>query len=273
MTMSALRWILLALGVLFFVGLSLREWRRSHQATRAAPLPGTRTDPVIEGLAGLTAAPAARGGPARIPDGGRRLPVVEWSAANDDEPDESAAPARAPDARQRGEFEPTPIYSSSAVIIEQPALRIDWPPEATRRILSLRVVPARMDRLAGRAVRLALSASGFRHGPFSIYHLPGPDGRVLISAANLSQPGVLDPQRIDGQRLFGLNLFTVVPGPLEPSAALQRLLEVATTLAGRIDGCVQDERGQAVELAEIAMLQERLLGQTQRLAGGAEKPH
>ncbi|HEX9138467.1 MAG TPA: cell division protein ZipA C-terminal FtsZ-binding domain-containing protein [Steroidobacteraceae bacterium] len=271
--MSALRWILLALGVLFFVGLSLREWRRSHQATRAAQLPGTRTDPVIDDLPGLTAVPAARSGQAQIPDGGRRLPVVDWSTATDDESADPASPANAPDARQRRDFEPTPVYSSSAVIIDQPALRIDWPPEATRRILSLRVVPARMDRLAGRAVRLALSASGFRHGPFSIYHLPGPDGRVLISAANLSQPGVLDPQRIDGQRLFGLNLFTVVPGPLEPSAALKRLLEVATTLAGRIDGQVQDERGQAVELAEIAILQERLLGQTQRLGGGAEKPH
>jgi len=234
---------------------------------------GTRTDPVIDELLGLATAPAARSGKAQIPDGGRRLPVLDWSTASGDEPDESASPTSAPDPKQHRDFEPTPVYSSSAVIIEQPALRIDWPPEATRRILSLRVVPARMDRLAGRAVRLALSASGFRHGPFSIYHLPGPDGRVLISAANLSQPGVLDPQRIDGQRLFGLNLFTVVPGPLEPSAALQRLLEVATTLAGRIDGCVQDERGQAVELAEIALLQERLLGQTQRLGKGAEKPH
>jgi FtsZ-interacting cell division protein ZipA len=273
MAMSALRWILLALGVLFFVGLSLREWRRSHQAARAAQPPVTRTDPIIDELPGLSAAPAARNGHSHIPDGGRRLPVVDWSTATDDEPDESASPASAPELKQRRDFEPTPVYSSSAVIIEQPALRIDWPPESTRRILSLRVVPARMDRLAGRAVRLALSASGFRHAPFSIYHLPGPDGRVLISAANLSQPGVLDPQRIDGQRLFGLNLFTVVPGPLEPSAALQRLLEVATTLAGRIDGRVQDERGQAIELTEIAVLQERLLGQTQRLGGGAEKPH
>ncbi len=63
---------------------------------------------------------------------------------------------------------------------------------------------------------------------------PTADGRALLSVASLSKPGVLDPQTLDFQRLAGLNLFTVLPGPLPPAAALDHLLETARELSQRL---------------------------------------
>jgi len=79
---------------------------------------------------------------------------------------------------------------------------VEWPPEEQRHILSIRVVGLSPDRLSGRPLRQALSACGFVHGRFGIFHQPGADGRALISAANLSKPGVFDPTSMDlAQRL------------------------------------------------------------------------
>jgi hypothetical protein len=126
----------------------------------------------------------------------------------------------------------------------QPApLVIDWPPEPERFIASLRVVAGRGEQIAGRALRQALAACGFRHGPFGIYHVGHDDGRVLVSAASLVRPGLLDPGNMDFQQFPGLNLFAVLPAPIEPAEALERLCRAALDLADRIGGSVQDESG------------------------------
>jgi FtsZ-interacting cell division protein ZipA len=120
---------------------------------------------------------------------------------------------------------------------------VEWPPEGERRIVNLRVVPVRVDRFAGRALRLSLAAAGFEHGRFGIFHLPGPHGRAIVSAASLNRPGILDPENMDFQRFGGLNLFAVLPGPLPPGVAVDRLVDAACDIAQRLEGRVQDESG------------------------------
>lgn len=152
--------------------------------------------------------------------------------------------------------------ASSAIVVPPPPpagpLIIDWPPEGERHIVALRIVAAAGERLSGRAVRLALTACGFKHGQFGIYHQPDETGRALLSVASLSKPGILDPLNMDFQRLTGISLFTVLPGPLPPSAALDHLLVTARELSQRLPARVQDEHGQPLDAARLEDLRDRV---------------
>jgi FtsZ-interacting cell division protein ZipA len=135
---------------------------------------------------------------------------------------------------------------------------IDWPPEGQRHIVALRIVAASPERLSGRAVRLAITACGFVHGKFGIYHQPDADGRALLSVASLSKPGILDPVNMDFQRLPGISLFTVLPGPLPPAAALDHLLDIARELSQRLPARLQDEQGQPLDADRLENLRDSM---------------
>jgi FtsZ-interacting cell division protein ZipA len=143
-------------------------------------------------------------------------------------------------------------------------------PEAERRILALRLVTMRTDRLSGRTLRQSLAGCGFRHGPMSIFHLAVPDGRVILSAANLASPGELDPRTMDFQRFAGINLFAVLPGPLEAEATAARLVRVASEMSRRLDAAIQDEEGTAVEPAQLQHLATRLLARANSSPGASD---
>ncbi len=140
---------------------------------------------------------------------------------------------------------------------------VDWPPESERHILSLRIAALGHERLSGRVVRLALGACGFEHGRFGIFHQPGADGRALLSAANLSKPGIFDLPNMDFQRFSGLSLFAVLPGPLPPAAALDHLLDTAQDLAERLRARLQDEQGLALGAAQLETLRRTVQDLTQ----------
>jgi hypothetical protein len=156
---------------------------------------------------------------------------------------EHALPGEAP---MSGEL-PLPGEQSRAPVV-------DWPPEAERHIISVRIAALSHERLSGRVVRLALGACGFEHGRFGIFHQPGADGRALLSAANLSKPGIFDLPNMDFQRFSGLSLFAVLPGPLPPAAALDHLLDTAQDLAERLRARLQDEQGLTLGAAQLEAL-------------------
>lgn len=137
-----------------------------------------------------------------------------------------------------------------------PALRVEWPTDAERRIVAVRVVPRGADRFAGRSVRQALAGEGLRHGPMDIFHAADAEGRVIFSAANLTKPGVFDLATIDAQRFSGLNLFAVLPGPVAPDETFDRLFETARSLSSRLNGELLDHRGEALTQARAAELRE-----------------
>jgi FtsZ-interacting cell division protein ZipA len=167
----------------------------------------------------------------------------------------SARPATLSEAIEAGISVPEAAVPASAAT---PPVTLDWPPEGERHIVALRIVPAANERLSGRAVRLAITACGFVHGRFGIYHQADGEGRALLSVASLSKPGVLDPINLDFQRLAGINLFTVLPGPLSPGAALDHLLDTARELSQRLPARVQDETGHPLDAERLEDLRERM---------------
>jgi FtsZ-interacting cell division protein ZipA len=140
------------------------------------------------------------------------------------------------------------------------ALRLEWPDDSQRRIIALRVVARAGERFTGGSVRQALQGEGFEFGEFEIFHLPIEDGRVLISAANLTKPGSFRLQKMDTETLLGLNVFAVLPGPRDPLETFDRLHAVAGLLAQRLRGEVRDAAGQALSGVRLAELRREAAG-------------
>jgi cell division protein ZipA len=177
--------------------------------------------------------------------------------------------------RSRGEPYISPGDEISAVrvvedppLAQPPALTLCWPPENQRRIVTLRVIPRSEPRFPGRALRQAFSGCGFSHGPLDIYHLPCPDGRVLLSAAALAQPGTFDPSIMDSQRFSGVNLFAVLPGPLPEREVFEELVHAARQLTERLNGMIADQYGEELTAARITRLRQSLEGAPEGHASG-----
>ena len=249
--MAWLRPILLLAGALFIAYLIWRERRRPRQAPEVGGARAERNEPVLDlgataGVDPHTPPLAEHATPersdARDRELHRTIPVIDWSDA-------------APTAPEASDLATADATASAP----QPELIVDWPAEEARRIVTLRILPARQDRLAGRALRQGLAACGFRHGQFGIFHLAGDDGRVVISAASLVRPGMLDPATMDFQRFAGINVFAVLPGPVSTEEALQRLGQVAVEVAARVGGRVQDENSSPFSAGEAGQWRQRCL--------------
>jgi cell division protein ZipA len=165
--------------------------------------------------------------------------------------DEAGAGAESAD-EERGS-ESTPVGAAAA---GEPI--VDWPREEARKIIALRLVSAPAARFSGRSVRLALAAEGFVLGKFEIFHKPGPDARAVLSAASLTKPGTFALNSIDGQRFGGLSLFAVLPGPLPARQTFDELLATARSLNDRLQGALQDERGEPLTPMRSASIREGL---------------
>jgi cell division protein ZipA len=295
--MPELRWTLLAVGALFIVGLLLWDRRRSHTArssdasrghgaSEGASSAGTNYSREIAPLPEIRLPSSER----EIP---HELPIVEVAdldlrAVPKDEPPHARRPrvtllsehaVDAPGGRGRVAAEPMAEAPHDTVVLESGdesvsapvdvpapegpsdvALVLDWPAEAERRFLSVRVVSRTSEKFSGHAIRLALAGEGFRHGHYDIFHLPMPDGRVVASAASLTRPGTFDLLTMDSQRYQGLNLFAVLPGPLPESVTLDEIVAVARMLATRLEGDLHDHRGAPLTQQRVAEMRATLSG-------------
>jgi FtsZ-interacting cell division protein ZipA len=294
--MPELRLTLLVVGLIFLVGLTWWELRRSHQARgselpRPAPEPVERTPersaewdfpalelprmsardpeallPVIEveaaefaALEAQAAGPSTAMAPPAVaadelapvalaPEtGGMDGLLAELGAKQVPDPpisDPTEAPAR-PAA-------PAAVPASTAAAAGT-AVVVEWPAAEASEVLAVRLV-SMGEKFSGRAVRMALASEGFVLGKFSIFHKPAADGRALLSIASLNNPGTFERHSIDLQRYSGLNLFTVLPGPMPGPAAVDELLACAQVLSQRLRGTLQDEQGAPLTPSRTAVM-------------------
>jgi FtsZ-interacting cell division protein ZipA len=277
-TALPLRLILLGAGLLFIAGLVWFDRQRRHQAsgkTAVADVEAVATPPSSVASSHAEPTLATASASAHQPhelSAHRPLPVIDWRAL---ERGQGAADATGPRlavhamrSPGRGASDPSldgddgitepasvdgPSNTSSGstsardaaaapVFLGEPSID-HWPPDNGRRICSLRIVPRTGERLPGRVLRHALQGAGFLPGALGIFHYADAEGRALISAANLAQPGQLDPASMDFQRYGGLHLFAVLPGPMPRNEHLHQLFSLSAELAERAGGVLQDERG------------------------------
>ncbi|GMU68606.1 MAG: hypothetical protein AMXMBFR37_09390 [Steroidobacteraceae bacterium] len=215
----------------------------STPAPAAAP-PGRTIAGAAPARAPLAPPPAAPATPT--------APITPATPADEDGDVIGPVTERAADA--------SPWDAPRNVVLSGADLVVDWPPEAERQIVALRVVPRGGERFAGRSLRQALVGEGFLHGPMDIFHLPGDDARVLLSAAGLTRPGVFQLDTMDTGRYAGLNVFAVLPGPLPADETFDRLIEAARALAARLNAELRDQRGEPLTTARVVALRAQLTG-------------
>jgi cell division protein ZipA len=246
--MQELRWALLGLGSVFLLGLAVWEWRKP--ARRTADRSATQTH-----------------SPAESAERTRREPSIDefadFSTPAPNVPLE--VPAIHPvesvlvDVAQESAVDVPAAARRNARVLPAATVAIQWPPQNTERVISLRIVDARGAALSGRNVRMAIEGAGMRHGPQQIYHRITDDGAVLASAANLVRPGSLDPQQMDAQEFRGLNLFCILPGPLPAEQMLEELVMLARGLAARVSAIVQDDQGAVLDAEHLTQLRRSVL--------------
>jgi cell division protein ZipA len=290
--MQPLRWILLLVGVLFLAGLAWLESRRPRQASDDNRLRSEHREPTLNeaGLVGLE--------PTRNPR--EPLPVItlpaeepSTPAMSDDLSEGVLGPARIVGEPAHGgpadggtpaeiaghatadvrAGEDMPALATAAEARgSAPLLLVDWPSDAERRILSLRLLPPVDQRFSGRSLRQALAAIGFIHGRFAIFHQPDRSGRAVLSVASLVRPGILDPENMDFQRFPGISVFAVLPGPLNDVDAFEHLLAVSHDLLERLGGRLQDDGGAPLDAARIDRWRREVAGTVVADASAADEP-
>lgn len=282
--MNELRWILLAAGLLLIAAIyawGLRARRRAaapehERMTRVEP---ARTVPVVP--------EPADAGPGAADDEGP--PEVEGSI---DAEEFDAEPVPRPTAG-RGRREPRlePLFDESADV-EPPTIRLEprleakneprlepqagarseprfepagapapEPPRkpAPQKIVAVRVVATAGSQFSGEQLLDAIEADGFTFGRYQIFHRLDPLGRAVLSLASLREPGTFDPATMAGAAYAGVAIFAVLPGPVAAQQAFEELLAVSRSLAGRLGGHMQDERGVPLTAQRVARLREEML--------------
>jgi cell division protein ZipA len=261
--------------VLFLAALAWWESRRPRQASGDARLRSGHREPTLNeaGLAGIDTArtpqeplPVVTLYPAATPADGAETAAVE--AGMDPGPGESASEPAAGVGRGGPQADgavdgivddiPTLAALPEAGLMAPPPPVVEWPSDG--RILSVRLVPPVDQRFSGRTLRQALTALGFIHGRFGIFHQPDRRGRAVLSAASLVRPGMLEPETMDYQRYPGLSVFAVLPGPLGEVETLEHLLAVTHDLLERTGGRLQDDRGGPLDALGIVRWRMELAG-------------
>ncbi|HKE44640.1 MAG TPA: cell division protein ZipA C-terminal FtsZ-binding domain-containing protein [Steroidobacteraceae bacterium] len=232
--MPELRWILLGLGVLFWIGLWWWETRRQHQASGSEHrrLP----DRLVEPTFAPPPEPMPEPPPAEAPPEPASEPMID---PGDTIPVLTEALARI-----------EPILGDTEIVRPEPR-RIEPPEE---KIITLRLAAPPLERFEGRQLVEALQGAGLHHGKFSIFHRTTAEGATVFSVASLVEPGTFDLERIDGRRFPGVTLFAVLPGPLDAAALVEEMIGAGKHLAEKLHGVLQDERGAALNVQRLSDL-------------------
>jgi cell division protein ZipA len=270
--MSELRWILLGAGLALIAGIylwGLRARRRSAAAEPARavifeqPPASERLEPArIEPLVEFEDEPS---------------PVDEREFVQQLDGDDDLASARAQSSGRREptlgrrlvatspETRPQPMYVDEHADVpeeDEAKAREDDSQTAVvaraQRIVAIRVTAPSPSRFEGSLLQEALAAEGFEFGRYEVFHRLDKAGQPVMSLASLREPGTFDPATMAGAAYAGVALFSVLPGPLPARQAFEELLVVGRSLAGRLGGNLQDERGTPLSLQRVAQLREEM---------------
>jgi cell division protein ZipA len=288
---AELRWILLALSLVFLAGVWWWGRRHSTQAPGNAALreitptvePVRHESPAAEDGAEAAPEPHARewGVPPFEPlsihtQEYDRVPVLDgpmmvdadrapapaavsaragaaMSAATSAAGTPDTAHAAAPTPGQVPTLLPEGSDRTAAVSAQTPNL------SEQQKIITVRVCAPGDVRWSGAALLSALELHGLAYGRYQVFHRRHSDGRSLFCVASLIEPGTFDVARMSSEEFRGITLFAVLPGPVEPLLTVDELLGAARGLAQELAGMVQDSNGMPMSPQRAAALRNDVL--------------
>ncbi len=134
-------------------------------------------------------------------------------------------------------------------------------PDAPQKIVTLRLTARDGGQFRGDELILSLRGIGMRHGQFGIYHrYDGADeDRTVFSAASLVEPGSFDVANIKEQKIPGISLFMVLPGPIDGVEGFDLMMAAARALAQSLDGELLDESGSTLSIQRERYMREEII--------------
>jgi cell division protein ZipA len=154
--------------------------------------------------------------------------------------------------------EPEAAYAAEDEPEEDPA---EPAPSPQQKIVTMRLVAKKHGVFAGDDLILNLRSVGMRHGKFGIFHKfhDDDDRQVIFSAASLVEPGSFDLENVKGQKIPGISLFMVLPGPLDGCHAFDQMMEAGRTLSKALHGELLDESGSTLSIQRQRYLREEII--------------
>lgn len=134
-------------------------------------------------------------------------------------------------------------------------------PAPREKIVTLRVVARNRGTFPGDELALTLRGVGMRHGKFGIFHrYDGEDeNRIVFSAASLVEPGSFDLANLKDQRIPGVSLFMVLPGPLEGAQAYDLMVAAGRAMSKSLGAELLDETGSTFSIQRERYLREEII--------------
>jgi FtsZ-interacting cell division protein ZipA len=268
---AELRWILLALSLVFLAGVWWWGRRHSTQAPGNAALreitptvePLRHESPAAEGVSEVEAAPDPQAREWGVPpfeplsihtQEYDRVPILDGPMMVDADHAPAPAPAAAAASFPAPGRVPTLLPESSdrtaAVSTQTPNV------SEQQKIISVRVCAPGEMRWSGTTLLSALELHGLAYGRYQVFHRRHSDGRSLFCVASLIEPGTFDVARMSSEEFRGITLFAVLPGPVEPLLTVDELLGAARGLAQELAGMVQDSKGMPLSPQRAAALRD-----------------
>src|SRR6202789_4059244 len=268
---AELRWILLALSLVFLAGVWWWGRRHSTQAPGNAALreitptvePLRHESPAAEGVSEVEAAPDPQAREWGVPpfeplsihtQEYDLVPILDGPMMVDADHAPAPAPAAAAASFPAPGRVPTLLPESSdrtaAVSTQTPNV------SEQQKIISVRVCAPGEMRWSGTTLLSALELHGLAYGRYQVFHRRHSDGRSLFCVASLIEPGTFDVARMSSEEFRGITLFAVLPGPVEPLLTVDELLGAARGLAQELAGMVQDNKGMPLSPQRAAALRD-----------------
>lgn len=133
--------------------------------------------------------------------------------------------------------------------------------DVPQKIVTLRLIARNGGAFKGDDLILSLRGIGLRHGQFGIFHqYDGNDeSRTIYSAASLVEPGSFDIANIKEQKIPGISLFLVLPGPVAGVEAFDMMMEASRALAQTLDADLLDESGSTLSIQRERYMREEVI--------------
>ena len=132
----------------------------------------------------------------------------------------------------------------------------------TEEVIVLNITAKPGEPFEGTLLHTQLLRHGLRYGDMQIFHYmeQTPKGQqIIFSAANLIEPGTLDPSQMEEMRTRGICLFLSLPGPLRPLQAFDRMLITAKNIAQQLGGDLRDETRSIMTQQTIQHTRQRVI--------------
>jgi len=132
---------------------------------------------------------------------------------------------------------------------------------ASQKIVTLRLIARDGGAFRGDELILSLRGIGLRHGKFGIFHRHdgNDEERTIFSAASLVEPGSFDLANIKEQKIPGISVFLVLPGPVDGVEAFDLMMTAARALAQTLNAELLDESGSTLSIQRERYMREEII--------------